>query len=401
MSNDGQLPVKKTEEGTKLLRLPKGKRVPDESKKWENIRARKIRFADIASRPTVIDARIQLEMTTGAARRDKAKLMADLTKDIPWDDLVDVLYRSMSMFVQDERNYTKVHSWIYNTLRRFHVGSAGASIFRSVIALYPLTVNTELIITVEIAKWLRTSRWNKIDLIPILTGANQLLSCAKSVMTSASRVRIIKDILHDETEKDEAAKLCKSIIQLAGEAKYQEALDSLTVKYNTKHELVATTCRCAEFYRRTGLLVCCVTHHKNVRFMGQYRHARDYFKQTHFCDDLPLFFVKVDSVTKSGIRVKVTMDHDVPSFHNDRFLFGTLKDQGDDALSLRFTPGTNSRCTATGVVSSPIHAQGRLVFEEDLPAIADEVQLLLPTVCTNIVLQYVQLTLRELICNGR
>jgi hypothetical protein len=400
MSKDKQLPIKKSGEGTVLIRRLEIKRMHDESKKMENKRARKTKFAYSASQPTVIDARKELEKDTVASRRDNAKLVADLTNEMSWGDLGDVLVKSMPMFVQKKGNYSRVLWWIYDILLYSDVELAKASIVRSVIALYPLTVNTETVNPVEISKWLRASRYQGIDLISILTDANQIQLCARKVMTDASRCWAIRNTLSNQTDKDAAANLSKSIIQLAGEKKYQQALDSLTVKYNTKHELVANTCRCAEFYRTTGLPVCCVTNHKNVRFMVQYRQAREYFKQTRYYDDLPLFYVKVESVTKSGISVKVTKDHDVSAYKNNRFLFLRRNDQADKNSSLRFTPGTNNRGIATGVISSPVHAQVRLIFEERLPVIADEVNLFLPDVCTNIVLQYVQSTLRELISNG-
>jgi hypothetical protein len=403
MSNDEQLPVKKMDERTKLSGTSNRQRLRNESKKWENIRTRKTKFAKTAMKPTVIDARKELEKNTIAARNTKAGLVAGLTKEMTSNDLVDVLGRSwiMSIFVENQGNYNRVLSWINRALMNLNGILVGENIVRSVLSLYPLTVDIEMNNRTKISGWMHRQRDNGLDLIPILVHANRLLLCTRSVMTSTSCYRIIKEILSHPTDRDAAANLCKSIIQLAGESNYQAALDCLTVKYNTKHELIANTCRSAEFYRTSGLNVGCVTNHKNVTIdYDQYRDARKYFQQTGYKGDLPLFFVTVESVTKTGISVKITDDHDGAEYKNNRFLFGRRNGDADETSSLCFTPCTNKTGTATSFVSTPVYAAGRLLFEDGLPAIADKVQLFLPGVCVNIVIQYVQSTLWELISHG-
>jgi hypothetical protein len=376
--------------------MPKRKKTGD---KWETTRNRRDTSGKIAGEPKVIEAGRKLAECNVAAKRDKVKLVASLTKEMSWDDLDGILSNLWPKSIQKQVNIGRVCTWIRTTVRAqvkndpLHASMTG--IVRSVMALYPLTLD---IGETEHAGKRRTRivlHWlphlNIVDLISILVHANQILSCTKSILTATSRYRFIKEIISDKKNPDSAAIVCKSIIQFAGESKYQDALNRLTCEYNTKHAVVAKTCRTAEFYRKVGLTVLCVMNHKHLRRCAQYEIARDYFKQS---DELPLFFAKLVSVTKSSINVTITDDHD-PAYEINQFLLGDRS----YPTPIHFTPSTKREDTATAIVPmSPYHS-GRLLFESGLPAIADQVEFFMPLVCAHIVIQYVQSTTLEVILN--
>jgi hypothetical protein len=367
---------------------------------WETIRKSRDIGGKLAGDPRAIKTGEKLS---------ECNVAASLTKEMSWAELDNILNIPWVKFLQDQTDKFRVFRWILTTIEAQRKNDPLAismkGIVRSVMALYPLTLDTReteqackgriRIVLHCLRRWLHRDRRNAVDIITILVHANQILPCVKSIMSATSRYRFIKKTISDKTNSDEAAKACKTIIQFAGKCRYQEEMNRLTVQYNKNHAVIAKTCRTAEFYRKAGLPVLCVTRHHHLRCCAQYEIARNYFQQ---CGNLPLFFVKLVSVTKSCISVNITDDHE-PVSHIKQFLFGRRHGDNVKAYRIPCVPSTKYDDTATGLFPTPPYKKSRLLFESGLPAVAAQVQLFVPLVCAHIVIQYVQSTALEVISN--